>query len=160
MLHFFPESPDPFLKHDADMGLVKFGHLNAVIDNSNTLLGKLIGANLNTTADQHILIWGGENDRWVVTNIVFTNADAVINTATGGAFYTGPGQTGNWIASPVSASNIRFLQGPDEYVSISNAKWANKTTVGVGTSLYLSLTAPEGAAATCDVYVYGYKLFR
>lgn len=32
---FIPQSPDSFLKKEADMSLVKFGHLNFLLDQCN-----------------------------------------------------------------------------------------------------------------------------
>jgi len=31
MEKFIPQSPDPYLKKDADMSLAKFGHINAML---------------------------------------------------------------------------------------------------------------------------------
>lgn len=35
MKYFKPQSPDPFIKKDADMALAKFGHLNAIVNELN-----------------------------------------------------------------------------------------------------------------------------
>lgn len=160
MNHFEPESPDHFLRKEGDMGLAKFGHLNYLIDKSVTLLGSktqhTAGVNLNTTADQAIDITGG--GKWIVTDIVITNASVNINGAVGGDFYTLPAHAGNLIATPTIANNIRGLNSPSDYMSRINAKLTMGTSVGIGSVLYFSLTTAEGHSAYCDIYVYGYRL--
>jgi hypothetical protein len=41
MYKFKPQSPDPFLKKEADMTLAKFGHINAIVDEINTTIPDL-----------------------------------------------------------------------------------------------------------------------
>lgn len=117
------------------------------------LLGKLLGANLNTTADQLITLIGGK--KFIVTNIVITNASTNIDTAAGSNWYTGLGGTGDWIASYVSSTNIRFLTDSTQYVAIHNAMLKAKTTVVNGNTLYYFLSTAQGSPATADIYVYG-----
>ena len=37
MKKFIPQSPDPYIKKEADMGLAKFGHLNAIVAAFSTI---------------------------------------------------------------------------------------------------------------------------
>ena len=62
---FTPESPDKFLKADADQALVKFGHLNYLLDQANNnvyadnaaaLAGGLKAGDLYRTATGQLMI--------------------------------------------------------------------------------------------------------
>ena len=68
MEKFIPQSPDPYLKKDADMSLAKFGHLNAMLllinaakdnvyaDNIAALAGGLTEGDVYSTATGEVRI--------------------------------------------------------------------------------------------------------
>ena len=68
MEKFIPQSPDSYLKKDADMSLAKFGHLNAMlllinaakdnvyVDNIAALAGGLIEGDVYSTATGEVRI--------------------------------------------------------------------------------------------------------
>lgn len=49
MNKFKPQSPDPFLKKDADMSLAKFGHLNAIVDEITTMANIYVPISVNSS---------------------------------------------------------------------------------------------------------------
>lgn len=113
------------------------------------LLGKLLSANFNTTADQLIPL--GINVKYRVKRIVVLNTSVNgMNTAAGG-LYTAAAKAGSAI---VAAGQV--------YTGLTNALTALELTLALptlvlaaATPLYLSLTTAQGAAATADIYVYG-----
>jgi len=65
MKKFTPVSPDPNIKEDSDMGLARFGHLNAFIasvsenvfaDNATALAGGLTAGDLYSTATGEVRV--------------------------------------------------------------------------------------------------------
>lgn len=115
-----------------------------------------VQVDLNTTADQLITLTGGS--KYVIQNIIITNASINIDTATGSNWYTGAGGTGQWIASYVSSANIRFLSDSTQYISISNGSLKAKLTVMDGSTFNYFLSTAQGVAATADMYIYYYIL--
>jgi hypothetical protein len=117
------------------------------------LLGKLLGADFNTTNDQAISLFRIGSGKCIVTDIIVANASINLSTAQGG-FYTGAGKTGTTIVASTQAYNA---------VDLSNDKWlaltlASAAGTDVISSLYFALTTAQGSAATADIYVYGYAL--
>lgn len=118
--------------------------------NPTDLLGYIIGANFNSTADQ---IVGNLNSsyKFRVRRITVTNTSVNgMGTAVGG-LYTGAGKTGTVLVAATQA-----------YTGLTNPTTADDLTLNspnavlvAGTKIYLSLTTPQGAPATADVYVYG-----
>jgi CubicO group peptidase (beta-lactamase class C family) len=114
------------------------------------LIGRLLNANMNSTADQAISLWQGQAFR--VTKITVTSATAALTTAAGG-IYTGGSKTGTAL---VAASQV--------YSALSAGNIALEPTIdatggalffGAAQGLYLSLTTAQGAAATADIFIYG-----
>lgn len=65
MKKFTPQSPDPYLNEDSDMGLARFGHLNALkasvsenvyADNATALAGGLTVGDLYSTATGEVRV--------------------------------------------------------------------------------------------------------
>lgn len=115
---------------------------------SGILLGRLIGADMNSTADQAVNI---PYSKYVVRRIVAGNPSTSLTLAAGG-IYTAASKGGTAI---VAAAQLYA-------VLTAAAKFLDLTLAGVlGTdrltesTLYLSLTTAQGAAATADIYVYG-----
>jgi len=113
------------------------------------LLGKLIGANMNTTSDQAIpLIDNPTKIR--IRYIVVTNASVSLTTAAGGIY------------PAVSKGGTAIVASGQAYSSLTAAATTLDLTLNAATTslsnqgaIYLSLTTAQGAAATADVYVFG-----
>lgn len=111
-------------------------------------IGKLIGANLNSTADQAIPINAAKYNvrRIVVTNV---SADISAGLAAGGV-YTAAAKGGTAIVAAVQV-----------YAALTGATIVLDLTLAVSgvarvlANLFLSLTVANGSAATADVYVFG-----
>lgn len=124
---------------------------------SRFLLGQLLNADFNTTADQAIQIPWIDNqygDRYVIDRILVANPSGTFATAAGG-IYTDVSKGGTAI---VAASQV--------YTALSaNQKFLDLTLETVLTTdallvspLYLSLTTAEGSASTADLYIFGVAL--
>jgi hypothetical protein len=114
------------------------------------LLGSLIGADMNSAADQAITIASGVT-KYIIRRIVVTNASISLTTAVGG-IYGNLGKT-----APVIVAAAQVYSG-----LTTSAKFIDLTLeaiVGTDiltmTTIYLSLTTPQGAAATASVFVFG-----
>lgn len=83
-------------------------------------------------------------------SVIVANASASLTTAQL-AVYTGAGATGTAVKSAYALSG-----------NTSSAKVVEtavtSTDLITGNKLYIRCTTPQGAAATADVYVYGYDL--
>lgn len=116
--------------------------------NSTVLLGKLIGADMNTTADQAFSL-GSSN--YVIDAIEVTNASVNLTTAAGG-FYTGASKSGTAI---VAAGQVySALTSSTARLVCTLAATNTRRTIP---TFYFSLTTGQGSAATADIYVYGRK---
>lgn len=123
------------------------------------LLGSLIGADLNITTDQAIVLnlrgktrWWGTGNATSVGAIIMTNASGTVTTATGG-IYTAAAKSGAIIPNTQSWATAATT-------GIVKSTWS--TTPGItmqtASTIYFSLTTPEGSAKTADIYVYGFLL--
>ena len=111
------------------------------------LLAVATGVNVNATGDQAVLsIINSTN--WSVSNVVFTNASVSLTTAAAGVF-TGRNASGTAI---VANAALSANTGPTVVVQETVASTALQT----GQNLYVNVGTAQGAAATVDVYVYGY----
>jgi hypothetical protein len=117
------------------------------------LLGKLVAADMNSTADQRIVMFSNPS-KFILRRIVVTNASISLTTAAGGV-YTATSKGGTAVVassqaySSLSASTL-FLD-----LTLNTSGSASTTVKSSIPNLYLSLTTAQGAAATADVYVYG-----
>jgi hypothetical protein len=120
------------------------------------VIGKLIGADMNVTTDQGITIQGLNDQftKYVVERIVVTNASISLTTAAGGV-YTAASKSGAIVAAGQVYS---ALTAATKYVALT-LTGASLTDVLTVSTIYLSLTTGQGAAATADVYIYG-RLFQ
>lgn len=123
------------------MGVVRGEDLSGV-------LGKLIGANMNTTNDQAITIRNAGSP-YVIRRIVATNASLSLSVAQGGLYTAaskgGSGIVGNTQVYAALTSGTKFL---DLTLGVI-------TDILTGGTLYLSLILAQGSAATCDFYLIG-----
>jgi hypothetical protein len=116
------------------------------------VLGTLRSANFNITTDQIIPILPAIT-AWYPTAIIVTNASASLTTAAGG-IYTAASKGGGAIV--LAATTYAALTGPTiiQTPTIQAAGLIRNTI----SSLYFSLTTPQGIAATADIYVVGIDL--
>jgi hypothetical protein len=133
---------------DADY-LIRQGWIQPLTLN---IIGMLLGANMNSTADQLIPLYVPATTLYRVNKVTVTNASVSLTTAVGG-LYTGAGKTGSALVanSQVYSALTTGLKAVDLTLALNQRDVA-------GTLLYLSLTTAQGAAATADVYVYGDRL--
>ncbi|CAB4133999.1 hypothetical protein UFOVP272_5 [uncultured Caudovirales phage] len=121
---------------------------NLATNQALRLIASAQGVNMNSVADTiaPILVAG----RVSVQSIIVTNASISLDTAQL-AVYTGPGATGTAVKSAYALSG-----------NTSAAKTvvtaATSTDAITGTPLYIRNTTVQGAAATADVFIYGYDL--
>lgn len=137
------------------------------------LLGKIIGFDMNSTNDQLITLSGGT--KFIVTDIVITNATINLNMADYLTFTTQVNQGGVYIADTKSLQplglapmeGLSILTNPNKYINSigqnnTNALYENpyiniyNKQDAVGTSIYALLGTAQGALATADIYIYGY----
>lgn len=114
--------------------------------NSNRL-GQLLGANLNTTADQPIAI-GLAGSTYVIDRIVITNASASLSLAAGG-FYTAASKGG--VAIVAAGQVYSSLTGAGKVLAATIAVPDTRTEA----TIYFALTVAQGGAATADIYIFG-----
>lgn len=112
------------------------------------LLFTLKSANFNSNADQILSPYF--SGKYRPKRIVITNASISLTTAAGG-FYTAASKGGTAIVANTQT-----------YSSLTTALLALEATLAVpnnvlaaATPLYLSLTTPQGSAATADIYIHG-----
>lgn len=109
------------------------------------MIGRLIGANMNTTADQAITLMAGT---WKIEGIYVTTASTSLTTAAGG-FYTAATKGGTEIVAAAQAYSTLTAS-----TTVLGCTMAATPTVSNNT-IYLSLTTGQGSAATADVFVFG-----
>jgi hypothetical protein len=125
------------------------------------LCGELLGANFNSTSDQAIPI-SVPTATYMVESIEVGNPSISLDTAVGG-FYSAASKGGVAI---VANSQVYSALTTHAANTTGNAMLATLATAGNTTAfqglqqtnrisiLYLSLTTPQGAAATADVRVF------
>ena len=111
------------------------------------LLGVYTGVNMNATGDYAIPVINTTN--YSVANVVVTNASISLTTAVG-AVYPGANATGTAIVAASTAFSGNT--GP----TVVNQLTVASTVIQSGQNIYFRVTTAQGAAATADVYVYGY----
>lgn len=115
---------------------------------NGVLLGSIIGANFNSTADQPISIAAS---KYIVRRIIALNASISLTTADGGV-YPSPAKAGTPL---VPASQVyTALAAPANYLDLTLEPIVGTDAYTLGT-LYFSLTTPQGAPATADIFVFG-----
>ena len=111
------------------------------------LLGVATGVNVNATGDQAVIAINNSTN-YSVSNVVFTNASISLTTALAGLF-TAPSAAGTAIVANAALSALTGSTVVSQRTVASNATQSAQ-------NLYLNVGTAQGAAATMDVYVYGY----
>ena len=112
------------------------------------LLAVYQGVNANVTGDTVLPIINSTT--YSVKNVVFTNASISLTTALAGVF-TAPAAGGTGI---VANAALSALTGP----TVVSERTVASTAAQTAQNLYVNVATAQGAAATFDVYVYGFDL--
>ena len=112
------------------------------------LLASYQGVNVNAGGDTVLPIIN--TDRYGVSNVIFTNASVSLTTALAGVF-TAPSAGGTAIVSNAALSAMTSA-------SVVSQRTVASTAAISGQNLYVNVGTVQGAAATMDVFVYGYDL--
>ena len=112
------------------------------------VLASFQGVNVNATGDTVLPIIN--TNSYSVSNVIFTNASTSLTTAAAGVF-TAPSAGGTGI---VANAALSALTGS----TVVSQRTVASTALQTGGNLYVNVGTAQGAAATMDVYVYGYDL--
>ena len=112
------------------------------------LLASYQGVNVNATGDTVLPIL--DTGSYSVSNVIFTNASTSLTTAAAGLF-TAPSAGGTGI---VANAALSALTG----ATVVSQRTVASTASQAGQNLYVNVGTAQGAAATMDVFVYGYDL--
>ena len=112
------------------------------------LLASYQGVNVNATGDTVLPIQN--TGSYSVSNVIFTNASTSLTTALAGVF-TAPSAGGTGI---VANAALSALTG----ATVVSQRTVASTAAQTGQNLYVNVGTAQGAAATMDVFVYGYDL--
>jgi len=119
------------------------------------MVGRLIGANMNTTDDQAIpLTLPSGVTLWMPFQVRVLNASASLTTAAGGVYSTTA--KGGFAMVPNTQAYSTLTAAAVNSAGSGMACTITATAVLNVTTVYLSLTTPQGAAATADFYVFAY----
>ena len=111
------------------------------------LLGVATGVSVNATGDQAVIAINNSTN-YSVSNVVFTNASISLSTAAAGLF-TAPSAGGTGIVANAALSGLTAA-------TVVSQRTVASTAIQSAQNLYLNVGTAQGAAATMDVYVYGY----
>jgi hypothetical protein len=121
---------------------------NLATNQAIRLLASFQGVNLNAAGDTVLPIIN--TDRYGVSNVIFTNASVSLTTALAGVF-TAPSAGGTGIVANAALSAMTSA-------SVVSQRTVASTAAFSGQNLYVNVGTVQGAAATMDVFVYGYDL--
>jgi len=121
---------------------------NLATNQALRLIASAQGVNLNAVADTIAPILAAGNVS--VQSIIVANASISLTTAQL-AVYTGAGATGTAVKSAYA------LSGNNSTTAVVVTA-ATSTNSIAGSPLYIRCTTAQGAAATADVFIYGYDL--
>jgi len=139
----------------ADETDITVSQLQSMTNQGLILAGVKLGVNMNTTADQPITIT--MPDHYSIFRIFAANPSVSLTTAVGG-LYTAAGKTGvqivanSQVYSGLTTSSLN-VSGNLVALALNATIRQNTTTV------YFSLTTPQGAPATADIYIYAFPLY-
>jgi hypothetical protein len=120
---------------------------NVLSNQAIRLLAVFPGVNVNSTGDVATLNIANASN-WSVSNVVFTNASTSLTTAAAGLF-TAPSAGGTAIVANAALSGLTGS-------TVVSQRTVASTAIQTGQNLYVNVGTAQGAAATMDVYVYGY----
>jgi len=112
------------------------------------LLASYQSVNCNVVADTVLPLINASS--YSISNVIFTNASTSLSTAAAGLF-TAPSAGGTAIVANAALSALTAA-------SVVSQRTVASTAAQTGQNLYFNVATAQGAAATCDVFVYGYDL--
>lgn len=115
---------------------------------TGVLLGSIIGANFNSTADQNISIAA---TKYIVRRIIALNASISLTTAAGG-IYPATAKAGTPLVPATQVYSA--LTAAAKYRDLTLEPIVGTDSYALAT-IYFSLTTAQGAAATADIFVFG-----
>jgi len=121
---------------------------NLATNQAIRLLASFQGVNLNAAGDTVLPIIN--TDRYGVSNVVFTNASVSLTNALAGVF-TAPSAGGTGIVANAALSAMTSA-------SVVSQRTVASTAANSGQNLYVNVGTVQCAAATMDVFDYGYDL--
>ena len=121
---------------------------NLATNQAIRLLASYQSVNVNATGDTVLPILN--TGSYSISNVIFTNASTSLTTAAAGLF-TAPSAGGTGI---VANAALSALTG----ATVVSQRTVASTAAQTGQNLYVNVATAQGAAATMDVYVYGYDL--
>ena len=121
---------------------------NLATNQAIRLLASYQGVNLNATGDTVLPILNTTS--YSVSNVIVTNASTSLTTAAAGLF-TAPSAGGTGIVANAALSACTSA-------SVVSQRTVASTAAQSGQNLYFNVGTAQGAAATADVFVYGYDL--
>ena len=121
---------------------------NLATNQAIRLLASYQGVNVNAGGDTVLPI--NNTSSYSVSNVVFTNASVSLTTALAGVF-TAPSAGGTAIVANAALSAMTSA-------SVVSQRTVATTAAQTSQNLYVNVGTPQGAAATMDVFVYGYDL--
>lgn len=119
------------------------------------IIGYLKSANMNITTDNVIPLTLAGASKFAVTSVLLTNPSISLSSAAGGIYTVGTKGGASIVAS---TQTYTALTTASSLLSPTLTSTATNSIYSVP-NLFLSLTTPQGAAATADVYVFGIPLF-
>lgn len=125
---------------------------------SQRVLATLLNASFNTTADQPILL-PAALQAFQLTGIIIANPSASLTTAAGG-FYPTISKGGSAIVAAgqvYTALTSSLLLMNATLTAYAQAQYFSRSQL-TNWAIYLSLTTPQGADITANVYVTGIEL--
>ncbi len=139
------------------VGSANVAALQTALSSGVILGGKLVGADMNSTADQAISI-ASPTAKFRINHIFAANASLSLTTAVGG-IYSEAGKAGTEVIGASQAWSA--LTAASVNSSGSGQAFGTHTadTVYDKSEIYLSLSTPQGAPATADLYVYIQPMF-
>lgn len=117
---------------------------------SEQAIGTIIGANMNVTTDQPFVFPFAAGRKFSIDAIVASNPSVSLTTAVGG-IYSAASKGGTAVVAAAQAYSALTAVGTKLNLTIAAAGAA----LVCNSPLYLSLTTPQGAAATADFYFFG-----
>jgi hypothetical protein len=121
---------------------------NLATNQAIRLLASYQGVNVNATGDTVLPILN--TGSYSVSNVIFTNASVSLSSAAAGLF-TAPSAGGTGIVANAALSALSAS-------TVVSQRTVASTAAQTGQNLYVNVGTAQGAAATMDVYVYGYDL--
>ena len=112
------------------------------------LLASFQSVNCNVLGDTVLPILNTSS--YSISNVIFTNASISLSTAAAGLF-TALAAGGTGIVANAALSGLMAA-------SVVSQRMVASTAAQAGQNLYFNVATAQGAAATCDVFVYGYDL--